>query len=168
MSWRQYNVRETAGELRIGVRFLHPGMAAAMLSMLAIFWSVIFFTDGARWGVVAVMGVTSCAACLIGFGTSTVSLKPGLLVSGSGSIPFDRHTEDPSEIDDLSVLLVRTPAGRGGTSERYSVVARTRYGGQKPVTVLYGFMKEEDAREVARLLTSRLASIRENVSEGKR
>ena len=160
MSWRQYHVRESGGELRINVRFLHPGMTAVMLSVLAIFWSVVFFTKGARWELLAVMVFTSCFAWLIGFGKSSVSLKPGLLVSGSGPIPFDRHTENPSEIEDLSCTLVRTPAGRGGTSERYSVLARTRRGSQKPVTVLYGFMREEDAREVARLLTSRLNSIR--------
>jgi hypothetical protein len=161
MSWRQYHVRETGGELRIGVRFIHPGMTAVMVSVLAIFWIVVFFTKGARWELLAVMVFTSCFAWLIGFGASTVSLKPGLLVSGSEPVPFDRHTENPSEIGDLSVMLVRSATGRG-TIERYSVVARTRSSGQKPVTVLYGFMSEDDAREMARLLTSRLHSVREH------
>ena len=94
------------------------------------------------------------------FGKTSVSLKPGLLVSCSRPIPFDRHTENPSEIEDLSYTLVRTATGRGGTVERYAVMARTRQSGHKPVTVLYGFIREDDAREVARLLTSRLNSIR--------
>jgi hypothetical protein len=160
MSWRQYNVREDDGELRVGVRFIHPGMTAVMVSVLTLFWSVIFFAEGPRWELLAVMCFTSAFAWLIGFGKSWVSLKPGVLSSYSGPVPFDRHTENPSEIADLSIKLIRAPAGRGGTSERYSVMARTRYGGQKPVNVLYGFMREEDAREVAELLTSRLNSIR--------
>ena len=134
-------------------------MTAFMMSALALFWSAVLLTKGARWELLALMCVTSCVAWLIGFGTISVSLKPGLLVAWTGPVPFDRHTVDPSEIEDLSCVLVRTATGRG-TSERYSVVARTRRGGPKPITVLYGFMKEEDARDMARLLTSRLNSIR--------
>jgi hypothetical protein len=160
MSWRQYQVRETAGELRIGVRFLHPAMTAVMLSVLAIFWSLLLYTKGPAVGLLVVMLITSCFAWLIGFAKTWVSLKPGLLTTYSGPVPVDRRTRNPSDIEDLSCTMVRTPAGRGGTSERYAVMAQTRYGGQKPITILYGFTKEEDAREVARLLTARLNSLR--------
>jgi hypothetical protein len=160
LSWRQYHVLETPDELKISVRFLHPGMTAVMLSVLAIFWSVLLFTNGASPALLVLMCVTSLVAWVISFGKTWVSLKPGRLTTYSAPIPFDRSIRNPSDLEDLSCMLVRAPAGRGGISERYSVVARSRSGGNKPIAILYGFVKEDDARQVARLLMGRLNSLR--------
>jgi hypothetical protein len=160
LSWRQYHVLETPDELQISVRFLHPAMTAVMLSVLAIFWSALLFTKGARPALLVLMCATSLVAWVISFGKTWVSLKPGRLTTYSAPIPVDRTTRNPSDIEELSCLLVRAAAGRGGTSERYSVVARSRSSGNKPITILYGFMKEDDARQAAGLLMGRLNSLR--------
>jgi hypothetical protein len=160
LSSSQYHVSETASELKISVRFLHPAMTAVMLCVLAVFWSTVLFTKGASAALLGLMCVTGFAAWIIGFGKTWVSLKPGQLITYTGPIAFDRRTRNPAEIEVLTCTLVRAAAGRGGTSERYAVTAQSRYGGQKPVTILYGFISEDDAHKVARLLTRKLNSLR--------
>ncbi len=160
MQRRQFQIREGHGKLWIGVRFLHPLMTAVMVSMLAVCWGVLLVTEGAGPGMLAVLAVTGGFAWLIGFGSSCLSLTGDALVTCSGPLPVDRRTRAAADIEELSCTLVRTAAGRGGRSERYAIAAQVRFGGQKPATLLYGFLRQEDACEVARLLAERLNALR--------
>jgi hypothetical protein len=130
-----------------------------MLSVLVLFWGVVFYTQGATLPLLAVMCITSCFALFLAFYTSWVSVKPGLLTTYSGPIPLDRKTRDSSEIDEIFCSLVRQATGRG-VIERYALMAGLRGIGSKPVMILFGFVKEDDAADVGRILSSKLNASR--------
>jgi hypothetical protein len=105
MRWRQCKVSETADEVRVEVRFLHPGLTLVMLSGLTILWFVLLLTKGPRWPLIAMMILTSCLALFIGFARSCVSLSPGKMATWTAPLGFDRAVRNPLEV--VSVLTRR-------------------------------------------------------------
>ena len=152
---------EHTGELRIGVRWIHPAMSAVMLVVLALFWSEMFYLKGAETGLVIVVVLTSYPALLMAFNSSWVTVKPGVVESYVGPIPCPggRRRLDPAEIEAIFSIKVRGMAGRGGVSERYSLMATTR-GGGKTVTILDAFETQEEATKAERVLLHRLNALR--------
>ena len=152
---RPYKIVERADELLIGVRFLRPVLATLMLSTLALFWCVILYLRGESLPLLTVLCLTGVCAFFIAFYTSWVSIKPGLITTWSGPIPLERRTRDSYEIEEIFCQVVRASTGKG-VSERYALMANARSSGFKPVTILYGFVLQNDATEAGRLLTRRL------------
>ena len=155
MSWRQCRVNETTDEVRVEVRFLHPGLALFMLSALTIFWSVMFSTEGPSWPLIAIMAVTSCIAVLFCSATSCLSLIPGQLTTWSRPLFMDRVTRDTLDVQSLSCSFIKSRTGRG-TIERYGIDALIRGCGFKLLPIVWGFQTEKEALEVISLLTRRL------------
>jgi hypothetical protein len=155
MNWRQCKVNETADEVRVEVRFLHPGLTLAMLSALTIFWAVLFQAEGPRWPLIAIMLLTSCLAVFMGLATSCLFLSRAQLTTWSRPLSLDRVTRNPFDIQSLSCSFTRTRTGRG-TIERYAVEAQFQGCGFKRRTMVWGFKTEKEALEVVSMLTRRL------------
>jgi hypothetical protein len=159
MSRIPYRIIERPGELLIGVRWLPPPRGAIMLSILLVFWGLMFYLGKLGWPLAIVFVITNYFAILFVFNSSWLSLKPGLLKTYPGPIPFPggRRTMDPSDIEQIFSEKVRVPLPRGGVMERYALMARTR-SGTKPVTILDAFELEKDAQAAAQTLLRHLAS----------
>jgi hypothetical protein len=155
MCWRQCKVNETADEVSVEIRFLHPGLALFMFSALAVFWSVMFSTEGPSWPLLAIMVVTSCIAVIFGFATSCLLFSSGQMTTWSRPLFMDRVTRNPLDILSLSCSFTRARTGRG-TIERYGIEAQFRECGFKPLPIVWGFQTEKEALEVISLLTRRL------------
>lgn len=56
---RPYKLVEAGDELLIGVRFLRPALAALMVSVLVLFWGVVFATRGVTLPLLVVVFITS-------------------------------------------------------------------------------------------------------------
>jgi hypothetical protein len=158
MSRTPYRIIERPGELLIGVRWLPPPRGAIMLSILLVFWGLMFYLGKLGWPLGIVFVITNYFAILFVFNSSWLSLKPGLLKTYPGPIPFPggRRTMDPSDIEQIFSEKVRVPLPRGGVMERYALMARTRLG-TKPVTILDAFELEKDAQAAAQTLLRHLA-----------
>jgi hypothetical protein len=157
MSRTPYRIIERPGELLIGVRWLPPPRGAIMLSILLVFWGLMFYLGKLGWPLAIVFVITNYFAILFVFNSSWLSLKPGLLKTYPGPIPFPggRRTMDPSDIEQIFSEKVRVPLPRGGVMERYALMARTRLG-TKPVTILDAFELEKDAQAAAQTLLRHL------------
>jgi hypothetical protein len=156
-----FRIVERPGELLIGVRWLRPAAAAVMLVSLTLFWSVGFYTQGPTAGLISVLLITSYPGLLMAFNSSWVSVKQGLVKTRPGPIPIvgGRHRLNPAEIVAIYSTKVCGAAGRGGVSERYTLMATMR-SGIRPVPILESFEREEDAAMAARLLIRRLNELR--------
>lgn len=160
MSRSPYRIIERPGELLVGVRWLPPPRGAIMLSILLVFWGLMFYIGKIGWPLAIVFLITSYFAILFALNSTWLSVKPGLLRTFPGPIPFPggRRTIDPSDIESIFTEKVRVPLPKGGVMERYALMARTRLG-HKPVAILDAFELERDAQAVAQMLLRHLHTL---------
>jgi len=158
---QRFRIYDQPDRLRISVPFLSLPLRIILLAGVFGLLGLLFIIRGPVPGLLVLTVVTGYFALVIGLNSNILTVERGRLRSRYGPIPIPgpRRTLDSSDILQVQSTLVRAAAGRGGRYERYALLACTRYG-RKPVVLLEGFLREEDAAVAADILIRRLNLIR--------
>jgi hypothetical protein len=159
---RDCDIIEGPHELIIRVRWISRVLGTILLSTIFPFFVFLIWVKDENPVYIVLVVLLSYPALLIGLNWYGLRVTPDVLRMTVGPIPFFGRSRSlaASDIREVSWRMTRTPIGRGGVAERFSLLVRTQQS-PTPVTLLDA-PRESDIRAVAVTLVEWLNARRSN------